>query len=133
MKGRKEYPGGTVPRDCGAGAGTRMAGNPLHPGHGLASVHPAAWQQWIHSRDGRAIARLRELLVDEKGRIQYGLLSCAVRDGRGEKLVPIPWQAFEQRSLAGGGLALTLQTVTDLLPRMRGYDPHYWPALQVVV
>ncbi len=86
----------------------------------------------IIAPDGRQVAELRELLVDRAGRIQYGLIACRARDGRGEKLVPVPWAAFERRE-AGPGTRLCLQLLSDVLTHLRGYDPRYWPALRTVI
>lgn len=103
--------------------------------HQILSLDRKRASEAVYTRDGGLLGHLQELLIDQEGRIIYGVIACdahAQHSGGGIKLVPVPWAAFEPAQSMQNGNRLTLDVQPNSLRQARGYDPDHWPSMRLL-
>jgi sporulation protein YlmC with PRC-barrel domain len=74
------------------------------------------------------IGEVNDLVLDsEKGTIRYAAVSVGGFLGIGDKLVAVPWKAFECRKDEDGNTYLSLDTTKEKLEKAPGFDQSNWP------
>jgi sporulation protein YlmC with PRC-barrel domain len=74
------------------------------------------------------IGEVNDLVLDsEKGTIRYAAVSVGGFLGIGDKMVAVPWKAFECRKDEDGNSYLSLDTTKEKLEKAPGFDQNNWP------
>jgi sporulation protein YlmC with PRC-barrel domain len=74
------------------------------------------------------IGEIDDLVLDaQTGKIRYAAVSVGGFLGIGEKMVAVPWQAFEQRRDEDGDLYISLNTTKEKLEKAPGFNKDKWP------
>lgn len=74
------------------------------------------------------IGEINDLVLDaQSGKLRYAAVSVGGFLGIGDKLVAVPWQAFEQRRDEDGDMYLSLDTTKEKLEQAPGFNQDSWP------
>jgi sporulation protein YlmC with PRC-barrel domain len=74
------------------------------------------------------IGEVDDLVLDsDNGTIRYAAVSVGGFLGIGDKLVAVPWKAFECRKDEDGNSYLSLDTTKEKLEKAPGFDQDNWP------
>jgi sporulation protein YlmC with PRC-barrel domain len=74
------------------------------------------------------IGEINDLVLDAKsGKIRYAAVSVGGFLGIGDKMVAVPWQAFEQRRDEDGNMFVSLNTTKEKLEQAPGFNQDNWP------
>lgn len=74
------------------------------------------------------IGEVDDLVIDgENGMIRYAAVSVGGFLGIGDKMVAVPWKAFECHKDADGNSYLSLDTTKEKLEKAPGFDQDNWP------
>lgn len=74
------------------------------------------------------IGEVDDLVLDaENGTIRYAAVSVGGFLGIGDKMVAVPWKAFECRKDEDGNSYLSLNTTKEKLEKAPGFDQDHWP------
>ena len=78
----------------------------------------------VKSRDGKSIGTVSDIVVNDKGKANYLILSHGGILGLGEDLVPIPWQAVNI-SREGGDLMVNIDP--NMMEKAPNFADNDWP------
>jgi sporulation protein YlmC with PRC-barrel domain len=100
----------------------------------------------VHGADGKALGTIEDLVFEPQyAGIRYAALARGGFLGVGEKLIAVPWNAFELRmkdrerrafrpegsppktGAAAGELELVLNIAPSVLDKAQGFDKNHWP------
>lgn len=74
------------------------------------------------------IGEVNDLVLDaENGTIRYAAVSVGGFLGIGDKMVAVPWKAFECHKDEDGNSYLSLDTTKEKLEKAPGFDQNNWP------
>ncbi len=74
------------------------------------------------------IGEVNDLVLDtDSGKIRYAAVSVGGFLGIGDKLVAVPWNAFDCRKDEDGNSYLSLDTTKEKLEKAPGFDQDNWP------
>jgi sporulation protein YlmC with PRC-barrel domain len=74
------------------------------------------------------IGEINDLVLDaQSGKLRYAAVSVGGFLGIGDKMVAVPWQAFEQRRDEDGNMYFSLDTTKEKLEAAPGFNQDNWP------
>jgi sporulation protein YlmC with PRC-barrel domain len=74
------------------------------------------------------IGEINDLVIDaQSGKVRYAAVSVGGFLGIGDKMVAVPWQAFEHRRDEDGNMYLSLDTTKEKLEQAPGFNQDNWP------
>lgn len=100
--------------------------------HDVALRSTAIAGMKVRNRQGEDIGSIDDVMIDAgSGEIRYAALGVGGFFGIGDKLVAIPWKAFEVRQVTDGAKAeyiLVADLPKDRINAAHGFDKSQWPA-----
>jgi sporulation protein YlmC with PRC-barrel domain len=74
------------------------------------------------------IGEINDLVIDaQSGKLRYAAVSVGGFLGIGDKMIAVPWQAFEHRRDENGDRYLSLDTTKEKLEQAPGFNEENWP------
>jgi sporulation protein YlmC with PRC-barrel domain len=78
----------------------------------------------VNNPQGEKLGTINDLLIDHSGAVKYAILSHGGLLGIGDKLIPIPWNAFK---LGKEKSILVVNIDKGALEKAPNFDPKEWP------
>jgi len=80
----------------------------------------------VQGTDGKNLGKIRDLVIDPDGDIQYAVLDFGGFLGVGDKYFAVPWDALQRTD---NGKKIALDTTKRDLKKAPGFDKNHWPDL----
>jgi sporulation protein YlmC with PRC-barrel domain len=80
----------------------------------------------VEGTDGKNLGKIRDLVLDPEGDIQYAVLDFGGFLGVGDKYFAVPWDALQRTE---NGKKIALDTTKRDLKKAPGFDKNHWPDL----
>ena len=80
----------------------------------------------VEGSDGKNLGKIRDLVIDADGDVEYAVLDFGGFLGIGDKYFAVPWDALQRSE---NGKKIALDTTKRDLKKAPGFDKNHWPDL----
>lgn len=78
----------------------------------------------VQGSDGKNLGKIRDLVIDRDGDVEYAVLDFGGFLGVGDKYFAVPWDALQRTE---NGKKIALDTTKRDLKKAPGFDKNHWP------
>jgi sporulation protein YlmC with PRC-barrel domain len=78
----------------------------------------------VEGSDGKSLGKIRDLVIDLDGDVEYAVLDFGGFLGIGDKYFAVPWDALQRTE---NGKKIALDTTKRDLKKAPGFDKKHWP------